>query len=373
MLDSATPNLGATAHSVTRDRSSPRNAVPSVNTTDSCASSCAMPGPSRGPVTITRRPGSSATTNTGVKEVGGGGNDAAVGVGPPCNAAANPLISRLITIGHRGLGDVVGTTYQSVLSNAQRSSPRICPTGRRVYLRSFVRKDPCRRGLRAESGVTQDDADLHPHPDAPTPTATPSQRRSVATRQALLRAGGAQFAAAGYSGASLREIVERSGVTKGAVYFHFSGKPALAEAVIAETIAIWERMEIEVEARGMDPLRTLIAQTDRVAALMTDDPVVRGGTRLLNDPLLPTRWADVHYGFAEDSARTQLVAAAAGPGVRALDQLLQVGEEVGPDLLVALALFGIVADHEPLGAGAVVAVAVPVARRSSCTCRRRSR
>lgn len=157
--------------------------------------------------------------------------------------------------------------------------------------------------------MKQDDAGSRPQLDARTPT--PPQPRAAATRQALLQAGGSQFAAAGYSGASLREIVDRSGVTKGAVYFHFSGKPALAEAVIAETIATWERMVAEVEARGVDPLRTLIAETDRIAELMTHDPVVRGGTRLLNDPLVPTRWADVLYRFAEDAARTQLVAAAA--------------------------------------------------------------
>ena len=36
-----------------------------------------------------------------------------------------------------------------------------------------------------------------------------------------------------------------------------------------------------------------------------------------------------------------------------------MGDQVGADLLVAVGLFGVVADHEPLGAGAVVAVAVP--------------
>ena len=55
----------------------------------------------------------------------------------------------------------------------------------------------------------------------------------------------------------------------------------------------------------------------------------------------------------------EFVAAPRGPGVGAVDQLLQVRDEVGADLLVALGLFGVVADHEPLGAGAVVAVAVP--------------
>ena len=38
---------------------------------------------------------------------------------------------------------------------------------------------------------------------------------------------------------------------------------------------------------------------------------------------------------------------------------LQVGDQVGADPLVAVGLFGVVADHEPLGARAAVAVAVP--------------
>ena len=58
-------------------------------------------------------------------------------------------------------------------------------------------------------------------------------------------------------------------------------------------------------------------------------------------------------------AADEFVAAAGGPGIRARDQLLQVRDEVGPDLLVTLGLFGVVADHEPLGSGALVAVAVP--------------
>src|SRR5664280_1494941 len=60
----------------------------------------------------------------------------------------------------------------------------------------------------------------------------------------------------------------------------------------------------------------------------------------------------------------ELVAFASRPGVRAVDEVAQVGDEVaqvgdevGPDDFVAFALFGVVADHEPLGSGAVVAVA----------------
>lgn len=140
---------------------------------------------------------------------------------------------------------------------------------------------------------------------------TPRQPRAVATRQALLRAGGAAFAATGYHKASLGEIVERAGVTKGALYFHFSGKQGLADAVIAEMVAIWGGLLARVETLGLDPLATLVAGTEQAATLMLEDPVVAGGARLLNDPLVSSTWAEVHYRWAETAVRTQLTAAAA--------------------------------------------------------------
>jgi len=140
---------------------------------------------------------------------------------------------------------------------------------------------------------------------------TPRQPRAVATRRALLRAGGAQFAATGYHRASLGEIVERAGVTKGALYFHFTGKQALADAVIAEMVGIWDHLLAQVETLGLDPLATLVAGTEQAAALMQDDPVVAGGARLVNDPLVASSWAEEHYRWAETAVRTQLAAAAA--------------------------------------------------------------
>ena len=51
--------------------------------------------------------------------------------------------------------------------------------------------------------------------------------RSAATRAALLAAARALFTAHGFAGASREEIVERAGVTRGALYHHFGGKASL--------------------------------------------------------------------------------------------------------------------------------------------------
>lgn len=147
----------------------------------------------------------------------------------------------------------------------------------------------------------------------PHPVHGPASRqpRAAATREALLHAGGHQFAAVGYHRASLRVIAERAGVTKGALYFHFTGKQSLAEAVIVEMISVWKRVVAEVETQGLDPLSSLIISTGHAAERMLSDPIVRGGTRLLNDPAVATAWAGAHYRHTRDMVRAQLTAAAA--------------------------------------------------------------
>jgi len=57
------------------------------------------------------------------------------------------------------------------------------------------------------------------------------------TRARLLEAARDVFVSAGYRGATLDSIAARAGFTKGAVYWHFPGKPALFLALVAESIA----------------------------------------------------------------------------------------------------------------------------------------
>ncbi|WP_433786813.1 ScbR family autoregulator-binding transcription factor [Actinomycetospora sp. CA-101289] len=137
------------------------------------------------------------------------------------------------------------------------------------------------------------------------------QRRAVVTRHGLLEAAGEHFAATGYHGTSLREILEACGVTKGALYFHFPSKQALVEALVAETVQRWTEMAAEVRGRGMDPLQALIASFDGVFTLMLTDPIVHGAIRLLNGPGVPSDQAREHYQQAEAFVTTHLCDAAA--------------------------------------------------------------
>jgi AcrR family transcriptional regulator len=123
--------------------------------------------------------------------------------------------------------------------------------------------------------------------------------RGAATREALLRAAGEQFAIAGYQGASLGNILVGAGVTKGALYFHFANKEALADAVLREAV---DRKCMAARAgfdSAPDPLSGLVAGLTATADLCLTDAVVRGGNRLLDDPLVPTRHAQQNYLMGE--------------------------------------------------------------------------
>jgi len=60
------------------------------------------------------------------------------------------------------------------------------------------------------------------------------QARSEATHQKILNAAIDLFSEVGYAAAGLGEIIERVGMTKGALYHHFDSKDALATAIIEQ-------------------------------------------------------------------------------------------------------------------------------------------
>ncbi|MEU1409958.1 helix-turn-helix domain-containing protein, partial [Streptomyces sp. NPDC005728] len=63
------------------------------------------------------------------------------------------------------------------------------------------------------------------------------QERAVRTRRAILVAAAGVFAEVGFEAATIAEILQRAGVTKGALYFHFASKQELAQAVLAGQLA----------------------------------------------------------------------------------------------------------------------------------------
>ena len=95
------------------------------------------------------------------------------------------------------------------------------------------------------------------------PTARRTQEeRSEATRAKLIAAARRLFAERGYAGVGTEEIVRAAGVTRGALYHHFAGKPELLEAVYREVEAEITRKIAAGALGGSDPLEALRAGSE---------------------------------------------------------------------------------------------------------------
>jgi AcrR family transcriptional regulator len=150
-------------------------------------------------------------------------------------------------------------------------------------------------------------------PRAPTGTRAdgPRQARALATRGTILAAAAEEFAAASYHEASLSRILERSKVTKGALYFHFVSKESIALAVVDEMETICRAMVERCVALGLDPLRTA-AQVTRAIQDELDGPVLRAGQRLCAEGLAGPQRPGWPYSFWQDVFSDLFRRAAAG-------------------------------------------------------------
>ena len=134
---------------------------------------------------------------------------------------------------------------------------------------------------------------------------TQAQRRE-ATRAALIGAARELFAARGFAAVGTSEIVQRAGVTRGALYHHFADKHDLFRAV-------YERVEQELTERIVT----------EVPLAGSDDPVTvlrRGTARFLDACLEP---------------EVQRIALLDAPAVLGYEAWREIGARYGLGLIAA--------------------------------------
>ncbi|GGV78599.1 gamma-butyrolactone-binding protein [Streptomyces griseoloalbus] len=140
----------------------------------------------------------------------------------------------------------------------------------------------------------------------------------------MLRAAAEVFDESGYLGASITKILERAGVTAGAVYFHFRSKEGLARAVILEQAADLQFPE------GEGGLQQLLDMTGYLAVEMQRNTLLRAGVRLAVEQGVVGKQEYSIYEWWADRFHQELVVA------RQKDQLLDgVDEAAFAQLLVA--------------------------------------
>ena len=105
--------------------------------------------------------------------------------------------------------------------------------------------------------------------------------RADTTRLQILRAASRQFARKPYSLVSLDDILADAEVTKGAMYFHFRSKYALASAIIEYRVTVARAAVDQVIAQKLSGLETLIDISYLVAIEDIGDETARAGLNLL--------------------------------------------------------------------------------------------
>lgn len=106
------------------------------------------------------------------------------------------------------------------------------------------------------------------------------QQRAKDTRLSVIEGAALVFAEVGYGNASLSDITKRAGVTKGALYFHFSSKRELALAVIEAQHALALAAGAEIVSSGIPALDKIIGLCRMFGRQLLDEAIVQGGIRL---------------------------------------------------------------------------------------------
>jgi AcrR family transcriptional regulator len=106
------------------------------------------------------------------------------------------------------------------------------------------------------------------------------QARSEATRQKILDAAIDLFSEVGYASARLGEIIERAGMTKGALYHHFDSQEALATAIIEQGTNLTRDAFHRVCQSSSPALENMIHGVFVVTDLVVSDKTARTAEQL---------------------------------------------------------------------------------------------
>ncbi len=107
------------------------------------------------------------------------------------------------------------------------------------------------------------------------------QARSEATRRKIIDSAVDLINEIGYPAAGLGDIIERAELTKGALYYHFDSKEALATAIIEEGSETLLTAFRAAGRTGAPTMENIIHGTFVVTDVLSLDRVARAGARLL--------------------------------------------------------------------------------------------
>ncbi|MEU2131727.1 helix-turn-helix domain-containing protein [Streptomyces sp. NPDC018352] len=143
------------------------------------------------------------------------------------------------------------------------------------------------------------------------------QRRGSETKAEIRKVAIELFTEQGYEATSLREIAERLGITKAALYYHFSSKEDIVRSLFSAHLDSLEAMV--VWAREQPPVADLPKRAvDRMVDLVTGDGLPAMRFALANQQIV----RDLHPGRENAFAKlAELFAILAGPNASVEEEL----------------------------------------------------
>lgn len=161
----------------------------------------------------------------------------------------------------------------------------------------------------------------------------PRSEKAEATRARLIEVAGELFGERGYDNTPIEEVLERSGVSKGALYHHFPSKEALFEAVYraGEQECLGEIAKAAM--KETDPLEAIRAGCQMWLDMVAMDQHVRQ-VALIDGPSVLgwQRWREIDEEYAFGLTKKVLQVAADAGAIR--------GENVEITAHLALAMLG---------------------------------
>jgi AcrR family transcriptional regulator len=134
------------------------------------------------------------------------------------------------------------------------------------------------------------------------------QSRSEVTRRKIIDSAVDLINEIGYPASGLADIIERAELTKGALYYHFDSKEALATVIMEEAVELLLNVFQAARDSPLRALESVIVGTYAASDLLATDRRVRAGTRLLRtfdglNPASKSTYENFSVQFANDITR----------------------------------------------------------------------
>lgn len=145
----------------------------------------------------------------------------------------------------------------------------------------------------------------------------PRTEKAEATRARLVDIAADLFGRRGYEGTSIEEVLDRAGVSKGALYHHFPSKEALFEAVYRTGEQLCMEEIAKAALKETEPLDMLRAGCQAWLDLVMDPHVQR--VALIDGPAVLgwQRWREIDEEYAFGLTKKVLQQAADAGAIRA--------------------------------------------------------